>query len=445
MSNEEIIEEKLWMPLKEEEKDAEAIVRPSLTFLEDGWRRLKANKIAMGSMIIIIIIILGAIFIPMFWKYSYEQQNLYMANIPFRIPTYSIDDESSIYVTPEFTVVELTKDGHLIELMEPTRRDIIEKKNFYEYQGKSLIIDYSIYNKALLEYKKINEKLQGTDINTVEISKVPYLSEYFSVNPDKKEVTLEEAKSILDTKVSKMNVIYDNQILEKSRKVWNKTYILGTDNLGRDLFIRLVYGARISLTVGIFAAMINLVVGVLYGGIAGYMGGRIDNIMMRFVDIIGSIPMTLYVILIMVIVGPGFSSIILALGLTFWVRMARIVRGQVLTLKQQEFVKAAIVTGQNTKGILIKHLIPNMMGPIMVSIAMQIPSAIFNEAFLSFIGLGVSAPQASWGTLANDALAGIYVYPYQMFLPAVAISVTILSFNLFSDGLRDSFDPKLRK
>lgn len=368
-----------------------------------------------------------------------------MANIPFRFSIYSIDKDNNIYVTPEFTVVEVKSDGHLVKLLEPLRKDIIEKKNYYEIGNKSLVIDYSIYNKALLEFKKQQDKVRDTGINEIKVKAVPFLDEYFKDDDSKEFVTIEEAESILTNKVSRMNVIYNGNILQKGKKVWNKTYILGTDNLGRDLFIRLIYGARISLIVGIFAALINLVVGVLYGGIAGYMGGRVDNIMMRIVDIIGSIPMTLYVILIMVVVGPGFSSIILALGLTFWVGMARIVRGQVLTLKQQEFVKAAIVIGEDTKGILIKHLIPNMMGPVMVSIAMQIPSAIFNEAFLSFIGLGVAAPKASWGTLANDALAGIYVYPYQMFLPAIAISVTILSFNLFSDGLRDSFDPKLRK
>ena len=241
------------------------------------------------------------------------------------------------------------------------------------------------------------------------------------------------------------SITCDGEKLTKQEKIKNKTYLLGTDGLGRDLFIRIVYGARISLLVGLFAAFINFVVGVFYGAIAGYCGGTVDNIMMRIIDVLDSIPMTLYVILIMVVVGPGISSIIIALGLTFWVKMARIVRGQVLTLKQQEFVKAAIVTGADTKRIIVKHLIPNMMGPIMVNMAMQIPSAIFNEAFLSFVGLGISAPMASWGTLCNDALAGIYVYPYQMVYPAIAISVTILTFNLLSDGLRDAFDPKQRK
>ena len=294
------------------------------------------------------------------------------------------------------------------------------------------------------EYKKLEKKAAKKDLDTVAIKGIKYLENYYA-GSDVTEVTIEEAKSILENKIERTVITCDGEKLTKQEKIKNKTYLLGTDGLGRDLFIRIVYGARISLLVGLFAAFINFVVGVFYGAIAGYCGGTVDNIMMRIIDVLDSIPMTLYVILIMVVVGPGISSIIIALGLTFWVKMARIVRGQVLTLKQQEFVKAAIVTGADTKRIIVKHLIPNMMGPIMVNMAMQIPSAIFNEAFLSFVGLGISAPMASWGTLCNDALAGIYVYPYQMVYPAIAISVTILTFNLLSDGLRDAFDPKQRK
>ena len=204
----------------------------------------------------------------------------------------------------------------------------------------------------------------------------------------------------------------------------------------------MVYGGRISLLVGLLAAVLNFVVGVTYGSIAGLAGGKVDLVMMRIVDALDSIPTTLYVILIMVIVGSGLLPIILALGFTMWLRMARIVRGQVLTLKSQEFVKASTIMGAGKLRIMVRDLVPNMIGPIMVAVSMQIPGAIFEEAFLSFIGLGVSAPQASWGTLCNDALAGLYVYPYQMFIPAIAISITILSLNLLSDGLRDALDPK---
>ena len=189
----------------------------------------------------------------------------------------------------------------------------------------------------------------------------------------------------------------------------------------------------------------GMVVGVLYGGIAGYFGGAVDNIMMRIVDTISSIPMMLYVILIMVVLGSGLHSIILAMGLTYWVGMVRIVRSQVLTMREQEFVSAAVLLGVPTRKILVRHLIPNAMGPIMVALTMQIPSAMFTEAFLSFIGLGVSKPQASWGALANAALPSLYTSPYQLFYPALIMSITILALNLFSDGLRDSLDPRLRK
>ena len=197
--------------------------------------------------------------------------------------------------------------------------------------------------------------------------------------------------------------------------------------------------------VGVVAALVNLIVGVLYGGIAGYFGGAVDNIMMRIVDTISSIPMMLYVILIMVVLGSGLHSIILAMGLTYWVGMVRIVRSQVLTMREQEFVSAAVLLGVPTRKILVRHLIPNAMGPIMVALTMQIPSAMFTEAFLSFIGLGVSKPQASWGALANAALPSLYTSPYQLFYPALIMSITILALNLFSDGLRDSLDPRLRK
>jgi oligopeptide transport system permease protein len=207
-----------------------------------------------------------------------------------------------------------------------------------------------------------------------------------------------------------------------------------------------MYGARISLLVAFIATIVNLFIGVVYGSIAGYEGGRVDNIMMRIVDIINSIPLVLYVILLMVwFRGGGLTNIIIALSSVYWVSMARLVRGQMLSLKEQEFVLAARVMGVSKSKIIFRHLIPNAMGPIIVSIAMMIPSAVFTESFLSFIGLGVSAPMASWGTLANNALSGLTTYPYQLFFPALAIAFTMLAFNFIGDGLRDALDPRLRK
>lgn len=219
----------------------------------------------------------------------------------------------------------------------------------------------------------------------------------------------------------------------------------GTDKMGRDIFVRTMYGARISLTIGFAAAAINMVIGVFYGGIAGYVGGMTDMVMMRIVDILSGIPSLLYLILIMMFLGNTVQSILLAMCLTFWITTARMVRGQILTLREQDFALAARVCGQSRWQILIHHLIPNSMGSIIVTVTFLIPQAIFQEAFLSFLGIGISVPKASWGTLANDAIEYLFSYPYQMLFPAFAISITIFALNFIGDGLRDALDPRLKK
>jgi oligopeptide transport system permease protein len=248
----------------------------------------------------------------------------------------------------------------------------------------------------------------------------------------------------------------------------SRQHPMGTDEAGRDLLARVLQGGRISLMVGIISTIVSLIVGVSYGAFAGYLGGRIDNVMMRFVDILYSIPYILIVIVLLSVFGgpntpdwikwlaekfggagnQGLSQIFLlffALGLVSWLTMARVVRGQILSLKNQEFVLAARATGVSTLGIIFKHLVPNALGPVIVYATLTIPSVMLSEAFLSFLGLGVQAPYASWGSLAADGIKNIAIYPWQLIFPGVTMALTLFSLNFVGDGLRDALDPQTRK
>lgn len=238
---------------------------------------------------------------------------------------------------------------------------------------------------------------------------------------------------------------YDGMDLTSMNQGPSWQHPCGTDQMGRDLFIRILYGARISLTIGVVAAAINFVIGILYGGLSGYIGGRADMIMMRIVDILTSLPSMLYIVLIMLVFGSNMGSVILALCFTSWIGTARVVRSEVMHLKHSEYVLAARLSGANTRQLLISHLVPNAMGPIIVSTAFLIPNAIFSESFLSFLGIGIQAPMASWGTLANDAIPMMLSQPYQMMFPVLAICLTMFSFNFIGDGLRDALDPRMKK
>ena len=235
---------------------------------------------------------------------------------------------------------------------------------------------------------------------------------------------------------------YDGQDMANTFAKPSAEHFLGTDRFGRDVLVRIMYGGRISLAVGFSAASISLLVGVTYGAIAGYFGGKIDMVMMRIVDALYSIPDMLYLIMITVVLGSNFQSIIIGICISSWLGIARQVRAQVMTLKEQEFSLAAFVLGASKPRILLKHLIINSMGPIIVSFSMLVPSSIFYEATLGFLGIGLSAPQASWGTLANDARAMISSQPLQVVWPVLAICLTMLALNFIGDGLGDALDPK---
>lgn len=390
--------------LTEKHQDAE-VTRPSLTYWQDAWRRLKKHKLAMIGLFLIIIAILFAFVGPYFMKMSYSDQILDFRNIGMLLDTHKISDDEYFYLTPEYALIQVNGKGELIRRIPENRAKKDHKNKIYHY-----------------EYDEENEVVLDFSYGTLPEKKGKYDYRY----------TLE----------------FKGQTYTKTDKTfWNQTYLLGSDNLGRNLLSRTMFGTKISLIVAFIATIVNLLIGVIYGAISGYEGGLVDIIMMRIVDIINSVPLTLYVILLMVWIpkSEGLLNIIIAISTVYWVSIARLVRGQLLSIKEQEFVLAARAIGVPKRKIIFRHLIPNAIGPIIVSMAMLIPSAIFSEAFLSFIGLGVSAPMASLGTLANDALPALTTHPYQLIIPSLTIAIIILAFNFVGDGLRDALDPRLRK
>ena len=391
------------------EEDAQDVSGPSLTYAKDVWRRLKKNKLSILGLILVVLIVFLALFGQFLTKHDYSTQVLSMSNLPPFLKCYDIGEDSLIYIHKEYTLYEVDRNGNVIQRYDPAKDQAAMRSREYKIGGKTIKLDYS---------------------GAVKVTALEKKGDY------------EAAK-----KIEKVTLTVNGKKLDMSetKTLWNRSYMFGTDYLGRDMFARVMYGARISLLVALVATLVQFFIGVFYGGISGYFGGRVDNIMMRIVDIISTVPLTLYVVLLMVILSPGLGTIMIALGSVYWVDMARLVRGQVLTIKNQEYVMAARTIGASTGKILVRHLIPNAMGSIIVTLTMNIPSAIFTESFLSFIGLGVSAPAASWGTLANDALSGLRTYPYQLFFPAFFICLTVLAFNFLGDGLRDALDPKLRK
>jgi len=238
---------------------------------------------------------------------------------------------------------------------------------------------------------------------------------------------------------------YSDIQLEAKNRPPSAMFWFGTDELGRDLFTRVWWGARISLFIGIAAATIDVAFGVIWGSVAAYVGGKVDEVLMRIADILHSIPYLLVVILLTVMRGSGIGTILLAMTFTGWINMARIIRGQMLQLKTSDYVAAARLIGASTPRILFRHLLPNAMGPIIATLTLTIPTAIFTEAFLSFLGLGVQAPAASWGVMVNEALSAMRYYPWRLFFPASMVTLTILCFNLLGNALRDALDPRLRR
>lgn len=378
-----------WRVLTPTEKTPESTLGVSIPYWKDVLRRFCKNKLAVGGIIVIIVMIFASAFGPLMTGKSYETQDSPKRNMPPILKFYKLASGERVYVHQDLRVFPVGADGVVGSAIEPIESNIRDKKYIYEIDGATY---YLTFRGDGIVFRDANDQ------------------------------------PITDTSTG-----------------WNKNNLLGTDSVGRDMLTRLLYGGRISLMVAFVTSFFTLVIGILYGGISGYYGGNVDVLMMRFVEIMMAIPSTIYIILLMVYFGQGVTNILIAMAATSWLGMARLVRGQVLSLKQQEYVLVAESIGVSPLSIITRHLLPNCLGPIIVSATLSIPGAIGTEAFMSFIGLGVAPPMPSWGILSSEGIGAIRTSPYQILLPCIAIGLMMFAFNFLGDGLRDALDPKLRK
>ena len=417
-----------------QEKDDFIQDRQSVSYWKDAWRRLKKNVVAMVALGVIVFLFLFAFVGPLLIPYGYDEFNKGAENLyPYH---YTLEDTQRV------------ND----EIASRTQSDVVD-------------VDEMIAQ-AKAEAEKKGEKFTKKDEAVIR-AKAKVAAKPSEDSSEEQSVDEDSIRKELGIK--KHIFGYSQAELERKsngEKVF--PHVFGTDMYGRDILVRVMYGARVSMSVGVFAAILVLVIGALYGAISGYCGGKVDAVMQRIVELIYAVPEMLVVLLIATalkpiltdyvnssgtspmksfvnVLGPNLISMFIAFGLLYWVTMSRIIRGQVLQLKQQEYVTAARALGASGGRIIRRHLLPNCIGQIVVTTCLQIPSAIFLESFLSYLGVGVSAPLPSLGSMATDALSGMYTYTYRLIVPSVILSIMILAFNLFGDGLRDALDPKLKK
>ena len=417
-----------------QEKDDFIQDRQSVSYWKDAWRRLKKNVVAMVALGVIVFLFLFAFVGPLLIPYGYDEFNKGAENLyPYH---YTLEDTQRV------------ND----EIASRTQSDVVD-------------VDEMIAQ-AKAEAEKKGEKFTKKDEAVIR-AKAKVAAKPSEDSSEEQSVDEDSVRKELGIKKH----IFGYSQAELERKANGEKvfpHVFGTDMYGRDILVRVMYGARVSMSVGVFAAILVLVIGALYGAISGYCGGKVDAVMQRIVELIYAVPEMLVVLLIATalkpiltdyvnssgtspmksfvnVLGPNLISMFIAFGLLYWVTMSRIIRGQVLQLKQQEYVTAARALGASGGRIIRRHLLPNCIGQIVVTTCLQIPSAIFLESFLSYLGVGVSAPLPSLGSMATDALSGMYTYTYRLIVPSVILSIMIIAFNLFGDGLRDALDPKLKK
>lgn len=442
------------------------VVRPSLSYWQDAIIRFKKNKQSLFSLSLALLLLFFSFIGPFIWKNDPAHQDLNSPSLSPNLgqPAVVVGDLATFEPTkvseelnPQLQNSEIQKEltaveNFKVEGFATTQNVILSWKYLPAAAGYSIYRNEIEPNSTSLGVP-IGDISEGTQVNFEDTQSLESRDYYYVIVP--KNAAGEDANVFTVTKVKVMTAIslQAAQDLGIKTSIGNKIVLspspLGTDSLGRDILARLMSGGRVSLFIGIFASVLSVIFGIALGGVAGFFGGTTDSILMRFTDLITGLPFLLFMILLKVImnVGPGESGItalLISLVLLSWTGTARLVRGQILQLRNSEFVQAARLMGAKPFYLIIRHMLPNLVGVILVTLTFQIPSAIFTEAFLSFIGLGVSAPATSWGSMCNDGIESLLTRPYEFFAPAIVISLTVLSFNLLGDGLRDALDPKLR-
>jgi len=424
-----------------DEKESMIEKHKSVSYWKDAARRFRKNHVSMVALGVVLLITLFAFLGPYLIPYSYEEQ--YRGAMKLGPFEYSESEQLAEDVLEDADVVFATS------MMSGSLTSLKKGEYTFRYQGewytftlkrtlRSGLLIYDADAASPLYTVKEDDLLEGGDYDTTDVA--------YTVSDTQPEVE-------------------EGHVIDMVSSVF--PHVFGTDSAGRDIMSRCMYGARVSLLIGVIASLIVLVIGSIYGAVSGLIGGKVDFIMQRIVELIYSVPDVLIVLLLQVVLqqplqnwfdsstvplvkalstlGVGIVSIFITFALLYWVGMARIIRGQVLMLKKQEYVTAAIVLGASNRRIIKKHLLPNSIGQLVVTTCLQIPSAIFLESFLSFLGLGISAPMSSLGSMCSDAIDTITVYPYRLLFPAIILSLLVLSLNLVGDGLRDALDPRLKK
>lgn len=441
----------------------EEIRRPSLSYWEDAWIRLRKNKIAVASAAYIVFIAAAAIVLPQVIQYSYEQQEIWNKHARPNLGFSAIVVDSG---RVDFTPLRIASAGQLgssqaqsdlsqgqrplippqgLSVMgDPTTRGIV-----LQWESVPGAAQYNLYRSIVETGRGIPlAEVRGDELSYLDIISIQHGETYFYTVTSSDGIEESGPSPMLKVAPKLALSLDDARKIDPDARVGTEitthAHYFGTDYLGRDMLARVMTGARISLFIGFGAPSIYILIGILYGSFSGYFGGMVDDVMMRVADIISTIPELLTVIILQVILGPGVFSLIIALVVSAWARSARQIRGQVLLVRETEFIQAAKILGTPFFKIILRHLLPNLMGTIIVLLTLAIPQAIFSEAFLSFIGLGIAPPLASWGTVIREGSKVFLTYPHELLIPAGVMCVTMLAFNLLGDGLRDALDPRLR-